>query len=435
MGYHYNFKKNKFEKTGLLSVETMQNDVHIYVNGELYKHKVRRYSFIPKAILSRIEYPNNVKISLLPDEYAVRLAKEGYWDWKNTVSIYPNYTTFIKPVILFKKSIPFNLKGGEITNLIPAGKGSIIFLELEGASTTLASLNLENFEERKIYESEERIGYVPSANSQRILIKEKDGYKIIDPISSENAADLKDILDSEIKNVIWHEKNDYKLYAIEGKSGVLYEIDLVLMAAKPLTILSCQDFIMSGDDVLALESDSEYGRTVLKKIKGDSEEIMEVFPYSKDMGFIKSQLGYAMVKDRANNILYIVDFGAESASKIKAAIHGITEFDIDSSQRKILYANDYEIWTYDLNEDKKSLITRVSSPITGILWHANENYIIFSTGKRINLIKISDFGNNNYLELVSANKIDEISLGPKGRKLYFTGIIGAQEGLFELELY
>src|SRR4030042_5584389 len=203
MGYRYNFKKNKFEKTGLLSIETRQDDVHIYINDELYEHKVRRYSFIPKAILSKIEYPTNVKISLLPDEYNIRLEKEGYWNWKNTISVYPNYTTFVTPIILFKKSVPSNLKNGAMDNILSANRDNIQVLKYEKASTTLLNLNLGNLNENKIYESSKRIKYFPSPNNQRILISADNNYEIIDPLSDKNIINLTAIIESKIENVKW----------------------------------------------------------------------------------------------------------------------------------------------------------------------------------------------------------------------------------------
>lgn len=77
----------------------------------------------------------------------------------------------------------------------------------------------------------------------------------------------------------------------------------------------------------------------------------------------------------------------------------------------------------------------MSSPIKNILWHKNENYLIFSTATNINIIEILNFGNNNYVNLVSATEINEILLDDKARNIYFAGSIGSQHGLYGLELY
>ncbi|MFH1030316.1 MAG: PEGA domain-containing protein [bacterium] len=436
MGYRYNFKKNKVEKMGLLSIKTQQDDVHIFINEKLHKHKVRKYSFIPKTMLSEIDYPNDVKISLPPGEYDIKLSKEGFWDWKGKISIGENKTTFIQTVVLFEKNVPLKLDDGDIANIDFRNNADMLFLKYEKATTTLTNFHLEDFNNFKIYESIGKIKYISSANNKRILIEEEFDYLIIDPAASENKILLSNILDEKLVNVKWDIKDDYKLYAIGEKSGILFEIDLISMRAIPIGIPNCQDYIViNRDDIWALEIDSQTRQTVLKKIKGHEKEIIEMFPFAKDIRFIKNNSGYLFIKDNGMDILYIVDTFAKNVSKIKASIHCINKFAVNNYHDKILYANDFEIWMYDLKEDKKNLITRLSSPIKNILWHKNENYLIFSTATNINIIEILNFGNNNYVNLVSATEINEILLDDKARNIYFAGSIGSQHGLYGLELY
>ncbi|MFH0854794.1 MAG: hypothetical protein V1891_04890 [bacterium] len=435
MGYRYNFKKNKIEKIGLLYIKMQQNDLHVYINGNIYKHKTQKYPFVPKFLLSNIEYPNEIKMPLLPEKYEIRISKEGYYDWENNIIIKPNLTTFLPHIILFKNNVPLMLSNGDITDANLFDNNNVSFLKDEIATTTLKNFNLYDFSDNKIYESLEKIEYIPSANNKNFLIKEGDKYLIIDSEYKENKIQLSAILESKLINVKWDAENDYKLHAIEEKSGILFEINFISKKRIPLTITKCHDYIVLDNTILTIENNDKYPQIILKLIKGEDKKIIETLPYSNDILFLKNDLNYILVKDNAADILYILDPFADNISKVKSSIHGIKKFDVNSYKDKILYANDFEIWMYDLKEDKKSLITRISSPIKNILWHKNENYIIFSTSTNINIIEISDFSNNNYINFISATDIDEILLDEKGKNLYFTGDIGSQRGLFELVLY
>jgi hypothetical protein len=101
------------------------------------------------------------------------------------------------------------------------------------------------------------------------------------------------------------------------------------------------------------------------------------------------------------------------------------------SDNEFMYANDFEIFTFNIDSNSKSLITRISEPITGILWQPS-GYLIYSTEKTLNLINLKDW--SEYTQLISLEKIMPPVLNNSGDTLYFTAKINNQTGLYKLAI-
>jgi len=95
----------------------------------------------------------------------------------------------------------------------------------------------------------------------------------------------------------------------------------------------------------------------------------------------------------------------------------------------LIYATDWEIYLFDAKENKHTLITRLSEPITSVAWRES-GYIIYSTNNSIKVINLKD--RENPTTLITLEKISSPILNAKGDILYFTTKIGNQEGLYKL---
>ncbi len=101
------------------------------------------------------------------------------------------------------------------------------------------------------------------------------------------------------------------------------------------------------------------------------------------------------------------------------------------NNNEFLYATDFEIYHFDINQNKKSLVTRTSEIITGIIWQ-KDNYLIYSSAKNINLLNLND--KTQFTRLISLEKIMPPVLSADGDILYFTAKIGLQESLYKLSI-
>lgn len=467
MGYRYNFKKNKFDKLGMLSITLKQDDINIYINDELYEKRVKKYPFIPKVFFSKIEHSKDIMISLLPGEYNLKLKKENYWQWENNLTINPNLTTFAPQIMLIKKSSPAKLLNGDFTQLSLGKKNNLYFIKKDGAATMLAVFSLNDEKIKNIYEWEAKDGfkYQLSVNNERILIKDGQKNLVIDPLMPQTAADIQEFTslnkaansvnynglayDSAkngeyLKNfakghdfykIKWAADNDYILYALEKNSDIIYKIDIVEKKIIPYASAKCEDYIIHFNSLYILAKDELAKKTSVKLLNKGNEKEIAVLPYGEKIIFTGAEKNYLLAQDENSKTTYLIEPNSQTYSKIKATFNGAKSIKLSSKKNKILYANDFEIWVYDLEENKNCLITRLSSSINDVHWHKNDSCILFNTDSDINIIEYNFLSQRNLTTVLEWDNSDEIIFLNEEKEFLFTVKTDEQVGLYSLELY
>ena len=97
-GYRYNFKRGKVQKTGILIISSIPKSADIYLNNQL---------------VTQDQTPARLE-KLLPADYEIKLAKEGYHNWTKKLQLNENSTTFAEDVILWKNNWPIQLAPNNI---------------------------------------------------------------------------------------------------------------------------------------------------------------------------------------------------------------------------------------------------------------------------------------------------------------------------------
>lgn len=443
MGYRYNFKKNKFEKTGILFINLNQKDANIYLNGELYKNKVKKFSLIPKFMAGKIEKNNEIMISLLPGEYDLKISKYGYWTWEKKFNVYPNITTFTPKIFLFKEVYPELMLEGEINHISLLDNNKFLYAIGEsntasGTMKTLLAFSPKLRTVNTIYSSMGDSLSEPkySATGKKILERENGKYIIFDTVEHSNVIYLeKNTFDVGLKKFKWDDNDDSILYALGSENMLLYKIDLPGLKVIPINILKCDDYLVHKDSIYIIENSDKERKTNLKMIQGRKEKIISSLPYSDGFVFGGVAKDYLLLRNIKSKELYLINPLEFSQDKrVKSIIPKVEKFAWNKAQDKLLYINGFELFIYDLNENKNYLITRLSNNINNAEWFVDENYIIFNTDSNINIIE-SSIGDKNYIELISKIKINDFLIDSEGENLYFSGQIGKSKGLFHFALF
>ncbi len=438
MGYRYNFKKNKFDKLGILSINLKQDDINIYINDELYEKRVKKYPFIPKMFSSKIEHTRDVMISMLPGEYDIKLEKENYFPWENNIIINPNLTTFAPQIMLPKKSSPVKLLNGDLNSLSLDKKNNLYFIKKDDASTTLEYIYLNNKKTQAIYEwkTSEDVKYFLSVNNERILIKDGEKNLIVDPLMPQTTTDIQEFAKNyDFSKIKWATDNDYILYALEKNSNIIYKIDIIEKKITPYAEAKCEDYIISSNSLYIIEKDDSAKKTSVKILNNGNEKEITVLPYGEEINFIDADKNYLLIQDKKSKTTYLIEPNANTYSKIEATFNEAKSIKWNNEKNKILYANDFEIWVYNLQENKNSLITRLSSPIKDVYWHRNDNYILFNTDSDVNIIEYNFLSQRNLNTVLEWDNTNEIIFINEEKEFLFTVEKGEQKGLFKLELY
>lgn len=431
------------QKTGILVLDTKPRGAKIYLNGEPQQ-------FLFKKLYSKKESfmatPAKIK-NLLPGEYEVGMELDGYWSWRKKLTVTPGASTYAEDVYLFKKSLPVVLAEGEAKKVSESPDKKYL-AGIYDHKTVLINLASEEKYEIKT-EGAKETAWSP------------DGKKIIIDAAVFNLADLANPAninptingtgksgvngggeaekkfkwgpDSEtVYYVSSDEKNNEALEKLDLKTGERKKIALgkIPLTGEKIKII---DFFAKNDLIFYLYHSPSEAKTKLNIVKTGADELMMSidFPPSPKYKFTNPEHRLINLYDENVKILYLINPFAylpleETISEIKNW-HWINE-------NLLIYNNDFEIWLFDLKSGQKTIITRISDPIDKALWHPSNNYIIFSAGNSIGAIELDDREKRNTLKLAGAEKISSLSMNNDGDILYFSAKIGAQQGIYKLEI-
>ena len=346
-GYRYNFEKNKIQKTGILIIKSKPEKAAIFLNE---KEQSKR---TPAGI-----------INLLPDDYNVKVRKEGFYPWQKTLTVQSQLTTFAENILLFEKNDPEKIIDGNITFfLISPDEEKIIFIKTENSSRKLWLTNIKTGEEKIIYN-------IPQGADEKINIEwGKDSQKIL-------IANQKNIivLDAKSDNADIHRSLSEFYSSFKGIENKLLE---------PRTL----------DDFLFIKSPESF-TTVLNKKNKD----ITVF---------------------SNETLNI--FWQEKAELARWSPYG----------NKILYLKNLELWIYDLDRNRSTLVTRHSQKIKNFYW-INDSYILTLIGDTIKAIELDDRNIRNVVDFKNGESITDLGINQEEQKIFFVNEEEDNQGIFEI---
>ena len=92
------------------------------------------------------------------------------------------------------------------------------------------------------------------------------------------------------------------------------------------------------------------------------------------------------------------------------------------------------LWTYDKNNFKKTILTRISNKINFVLWHPSNNYIIYSTDEALFTIELDNREKHNTNQLIKLKNIDYLNINNDGTALYFYSQLGKQNVYLKLPI-
>ncbi|MCD4705592.1 hypothetical protein K8R61_00745, partial [bacterium] len=143
---------------------------------------------------------------------------------------------------------------------------------------------------------------------------------------------------------------------------------------------------------------------------------------------------YITLIDKTENDLIILDKEKEKIIIRDNAKNVLWSEKIDGNGYLIAYNNDFEIYTSNLKLNEKELIIRHSEIINQIAWHPDYSHLFFTYDNSINVIETCKNVKKNSNLLFKNKDIKNIITNDSGDKIYFSGSIGAQKGLFELDI-
>lgn len=406
-GYSYNLKKNKFEKTGSLLANTMTKGAILYLNGNPYYGKTE----------FRIK-------NLLPDEYDVKISKDGYFDWQKKLSVQSELTTFIKNIRLSKNGLPINIASREIKNIYPAPDNNKFLYAARDEKTKKYAVSVFDASGEGMKDiislPQPPAGASWSSDSDKFAVQATAGYKIINL----NGGDITPafLANNKIYNLNWDEKNNSALFA-QNADGI-YKVDLFFKtAAKIYSTSKINNFTITANYIYIVD-----GRT-LRQISLDDKTAINI-PLERNNYKIKLAADKRIYLLNPAGNLQIFNLPLEAIST-PALLVNAKDFDVLGDN--LLYYSDFELWTYNFSTGAKELITRIGAEIKKARWLNDASNVLFVLGNQLKIMELDKRDKRQVWNLIKFDRIDDFFLA-KNYNIFFTGQVNKAAGIYKLEI-
>jgi len=409
----YRLSKNGFsiQKTGMFIIDSKPKGAKIFIDGK----PLETWS---SSILNKnnfITTPAKIK-NLLPGEYDLKIELDGYWAWQKKLTVNPGASTFAENIYLFKNNLPIQIMPAsiELIRLTP-GKNQAVILSAE----LITFLNLSD-ESEKTTKRDNLIG-------KNIFLSEDQNKIIIDNYLY-NLADFSSILDlKKLTPNSFNYKWSGNLLYYQDKNSI-YRLEPSDLSKNIISNKTFNDYLVKNNYLyLIIKSGQTINLEVIDTATGQSLKTISL-PAAPGYSFINAEQNLLNIYDNSHKILYLID-PMSAYQPLAEIINNVkTTFWVNSNN--LLYANDFEIWLYNLAAKNKILITRISDTINNAILHPSKDYIIYSTARTINAIELDEREKRNSTELIKFDAINSFVL-TKDNILYFSGKIGNTQGLYK----
>lgn len=417
-GFRYNFKKRQLQKTGIIFLEVKPKTVKAYLNGKLIKDKLPL----------RLD-------NLLPNEYRLRLEKDGYGPWEKAVRVYEGQTTSIQYPRLFKNNtLPYLLVAGDIVRALP-NKNADIFLivKKDSAGFVISKYNLRDGAQTEWMRSaREPLEVKWLAEENSVAVWFKDEIKIVGQ-NNQPARSLSGMIakDSLATLQVDKYKSDFIYYT---EAGYVYRYDLKSDKKEKLLAQPVNGFYIDGNSIFYIVNASLKKSSVVKYdlITGTSKEL---FLIESDSGYKLDDYtaGILTLSDAGEHKLLVHDEKANKQDIIQRADY----YRWNNEKTEILFGNEWELWAYEVesrqNEEQYVLLNRLSTSIDDAIWYTVGTHVIYASQGEIGIsenLPLNRYKNS----LIQIESVKDLALDAKGETLFFAGKIGNQQGLFRLEI-
>ena len=412
------------QKTGILVIKTKPTAATIYLENKTQKNLVDNLLQTDKKSYTT---PNRIK-NLLPGKYDIKLEKEGYFTWEKQLQIDPGQSIYIENVNLFKNNLPTLLNNQQYSDLIPSPNGKMLLVIYQyGADVinigddTVKNIKIATASAKTVF-TRNNCSWSPDNDA---IILDQYLYELS---SIGQTSDINELTGDSSANIRWNLTDKNHINYISHNS--LYDFNLNNKEKKLIAKdTPTKDYLARGSDLFFLRQEND---SVMLNVWSLSENklIRKINLPNSDYTFINQDNNLINLLDKNHKTLYLIDPFAELKPIIEI-INNVSNARWINND-KLIYANDYELWIYDVKNYYKILLTRISEQITNVFPFTNENYLFYATERNINIMEMDSRDKYNIIKLVELEKIKDPYLNKDGDALYFYSKIGNNAGIYKL---
>ena len=415
-GYRYNFTKGQLVKTGAMFIKSYPKDAGIYLDGKLLKNNT-------PAQLTH----------LLPNNYQIKIVKDGYWPWEKNLSVNSQSTTFIENVALFKKDFVWqNLSSGNFDALLLSPElDQMALRKNQNKLYQLALYNLNNNKEKILYQTDsaKNLSLIAWCNSNKKFIAKQDtDWLIVNP-ENEQVNSLFSLTKRHFNEVKCDYYNDNLIYGLADKK--LYQINLTEKTSQLLINEPVLAFLPWKTKLLYVTALT--GKDVLKSYFNKEAQEILTLPLAQRYQFIPSQKESLALLNQDEATAYLLEPFAEQPVKgLLANVAALKWY----NDEQLLYWNKFELFAYYPKSEEKILLERSMAPVLNAFWHPGLVYAFSQTTELLKIYELDSRDQRNIYDFLPLDPLtkDNLFINKKGDVMYLIANHDNQPGLYKIEI-
>ena len=383
-GLRYNFKANKWQKTGLVYLDCEPDSVDIYVDKNLVKTKT----------------PSSIK--LIPGEYQIIIKENNYTNWQENVQIEAGKVKKFENIILFRS----NPEQTEIDKKISQFQNSPDREKIIYLSQKLYLYNLKSKSTKELNIIPKNLKIIEwSNNSSQLLIHNNKTYYIYN-LENNIFTNLK-----KIKNPlkISFQPTDSNIL-IYQTNKILYNYNLNTKITKIL-INNIENFFISENNIIyIIKEKNDYN---LYKANFSFRTKQQLAKLKNPKYKIYAKNSFIALLDENKNLYFLTNSKLRKINsnvKILNWSEILKYFGLIKKSRLLYQTVLDELYSFDPEKNENILVYRASQPIIKIDWYLSLNHIVFNTNDELKIIEINGKNENTFaksreFEIISDKEI------------------------------
>lgn len=363
-GYRINLKEKRIDRVGLLHVTTEPDETTMVLDGENYS--------INKEF---------VKTGLLPKTYDIAISKEGYYTWFKQLPIYPNQTTFIRDLQLFRDA--------EASEIYKAPESSELIGLLDSFAIYQDRDTLQIFDEkakeqfRFTLPTEFGVVFPQQIDTNTILFAQNTKWYLA-KLNQEELIPLtitppEAVLDASFSVPYLYLSTREGIYRAKPEESA--ELEQILKEQM------ITDIHTDGEKVWYLKTEPSQNTLSLSLYSNNNQAplILMTIAYRPNTSIVQNSGDFLTIYSK-DKTLTLVDANTYPSSSVQ--YDSVSDWDWSKNETELLIASDFELFILHFGKDQKQeLILRQSSPITQAIWENEEEHVFYVSENKLHLIE------------------------------------------------
>lgn len=388
-GWVYDKPTKKFVKTGILAIKTDPADAQIEVDGK-----------------TSFSTSGNIKF-LRPEEYKLKISKDGYFSWEKKLPVFQNHVTWASPaggkIFLLKTTGENKILAEKVLDFWQ-NSNSLVFLQKN--NLTFLDKNGKLTKEWKLTDPAQKLLVSPDGKTFILLPENPKNSTALIPDSQNEIMYLKN-LGADVK---FQFSPDNSVYFLKQKN--LFVLNKPFQVEKKIAS-SVLSFSFSNKTLYYIDT-NRLGKAnfYAADMDGKNSEIL-----AEDLPFFQTSQIFSNFEKEIFLLLDTTMFKVNGQNLEKLA-SDVSFWQTQSQNSSIVFSRGGEINFYNPFKKTIDFVSRSSEQISFPILNMEINYAFASVNNKIQALELDTRNRQNIFELYSGKQISKFTVSSDNKEMF-----------------